>query len=65
MAKTTKLLVPTATVPMAPQIRCILWYDDQMSNAHIDHTVASGTNVTLACLIGLDGMHEVLVEAIE
>ena len=65
MAKTTKLLVPTATVPMAPQIRCILRYDDQMSNAHIDHTVASGANVTLAGLIGLDWMHEVLVEAIE
>ncbi len=49
-------------MPMAPQIRRILWYDDQMANSDIHDAVTARAGIRLASLIRLDGVHDVVVE---
>lgn len=62
MAKSTALLVPTATVPVSPEVRGIVGHDNEMSNADFDGSVTAGTRITLACLIRLDWVYRMLFE---
>jgi hypothetical protein len=65
MAKAPALLVPTATVPVAPEIRCLLGYNNEMSHTDLDCVVTTRAHVYLARLIRLDGVHSILVERVQ
>jgi hypothetical protein len=65
MAETSAFLVPATPVPMASQIRCVLWHDNEMSDADLDDTVTPGARIGLTCLIRLNGMHDRVIECIE
>ncbi len=62
VAESPAFLVPTPAMPVAPQIRRILWYDDQMANSDIHDAVTARAGIRLASLIRLDGVHDVVVE---
>lgn len=62
MAKSTALLVPTATVPVSPEVGGIFRHDNKMSNADLDDSVTAGTRITLACLIRLDRVYRMFFE---
>jgi hypothetical protein len=50
---------------MAPQVRCVLWHDNEMADANVDDTVTPGAGVRLACLIRLNGMYDRVIESAE
>lgn len=62
MPESSAFLVPATPVPMTPQIRCVLWHDNEMADADLDDTVTPGARVGLARLIRLDGMHDRVIE---
>lgn len=55
-------LVPAATVPVASEIWCIRWDDDEMANAHLDDSLTTRAHIGLARLIRLNGVHRVIIE---
>lgn len=50
-----QLLVPTAMVPMSPQIGSLVGDDHEVEGSRGDRPIASRTEVFLDRLIGLDG----------
>ncbi len=62
MAEATSFLVPTSTVPVAPEIGSGLRNDDQVANTDPDEALTTGTHVALACLVRLDRMHKMVFE---
>jgi len=65
MAEAPTLLVPATTVPVAPEIRGVLWYDHKMPNADLDQAIAARAHVVLARLIRLDRMYQVVIELVK
>jgi len=64
VSKAPALFVPATSVPVAPKVGSIVWHDNKMSNANFDEALTAGAHVALACLVRLDRMHDVPVEAI-
>lgn len=64
VSKAPALLVPATSVPVAPKIGSIVWHDNKVSDANFDEALTAWTHVALACLVRLDRMHDVPVEAI-
>jgi hypothetical protein len=62
MAKSAALLVPTATVPVSPEVGGVVRHDNEMSNANLDDSITTRTRVALACLIRLNRVHRMLFE---
>ena len=65
MTETSALFVPATPVPVASKIRCVLRYDNEMANSHLDETVTSGARVRLAGLIRLNRMYDEVLECAE
>ena len=57
MAEAPALLVPTTTVPVAPEIGCISGNHNEVPHANLDGAVTAGAYIALARLIRLDGVH--------
>lgn len=60
--ESSSFLVPTASMPMPPEVSSVLRHDDEVANTHIDHGGAARTDVRLARLIRLNRMHVMFVE---
>jgi hypothetical protein len=65
VSKAPALLVPTPSVPMTPQIRGIIGDNNKMSDTYLDEVLTTGAHIALACLVRLDRMHHVPIEAIQ
>jgi len=65
VSQSAPLLVPASPVPVAPEVRCVLRYNDEMTDSDIDRCATARTGVHLACLIGLNRVHEVFIEPTE
>ena len=55
------LLVPAAAVPMSPEVRSLVGYDDDVTDARTDLRLTAGTGIRLAGLIRLDRFHGLAV----
>jgi hypothetical protein len=62
VAEAATFLVPAATVPVASEIWCIRWDDDEMANTDVDDSLTTRAHIGLARLIGLNGVHRVFTE---
>lgn len=58
----TQLLVPARSMPVAPQIGMVLGHHHDMAVAHLDESVASGAEVTLAGGVRLHREDDFVVE---
>ena len=58
------LLVPAPPVPVTPKVGSVVWHDNKVSDANFDEALTARAHVALACLVRLDRMHDVPVEAI-
>lgn len=52
-------------MPVAPQIWRVLWHDNEMTHPWFDERLASGADVRLASLIGLNRVDELIVKLTE
>ena len=65
VSKAPTLLVPATPVPMTPEIRGIVGNHNKVSNTYLDEALTTGAHVALVCLVGLDRMHHVAIEAVQ
>jgi len=58
--KPSAFFEPAAAVPVSSEVGSLVGYNDDVTGSGWDRRGAPGTHVVLACLVGLNGLNELV-----